>query len=419
MILFLIQPYPSHYYPTFGLAHQLAKDGNTLVYTATEDSKELIEREGFQAVVFNYLGEDLIKNWRVFIGVLLRSLLAPNAYAERQMQFTAAYCETKQVLENYDVSRVYIDQSLAEYYFFTKPYLEDIVILHTKLYSGRVPGIPPFNSTQIPTGSKWSDFRAFWSWRGELFKLRWRELLKRLAFLGKDEIFLWKKHCVDVDLVWKDHIDLQHALNRGIKGVRQYILATSELEFDLFRLPGNVSFFESIPTKNEEHYFSKRYLNLLSTLRKEQSYRLIYMSFGSFVGHGNQKVTAFYSAIINLVSSIPDTILCVSTGHSVLQLKPNHNTYIFSYVPQQHLLGFTDLFITHGGLGSVKEGLYHKVPMLVVPLNKYIDQPGNAARIKAKGFGDFLNIDRYTEKEIRQKLLALLPEGISAQPLAS
>ena len=43
------------------------------------------------------------------------------------------------------------------------------------------------------------------------------------------------------------------------------------------------------------------------------------------------------------------------------------------------------LFITHGGLLSTEEGLYHKVPMLVMP--GFGDQFSNAARAERMGYG--------------------------------
>ncbi|MDG0791547.1 hypothetical protein OMP38_12195 [Cohnella ginsengisoli] len=55
------------------------------------------------------------------------------------------------------------------------------------------------------------------------------------------------------------------------------------------------------------------------------------------------------------------------------------------YVPQLEMLRRADVFITHAGMNSVHEGLWHGVPLLMVSMGP--DQPAVAARIKALGAG--------------------------------
>jgi zeaxanthin glucosyltransferase len=49
------------------------------------------------------------------------------------------------------------------------------------------------------------------------------------------------------------------------------------------------------------------------------------------------------------------------------------------WIPQHEFLQRASIFITHGGLSSVRESIEHEVPMLVIPFDA--DQPGNAARV--------------------------------------
>jgi len=53
--------------------------------------------------------------------------------------------------------------------------------------------------------------------------------------------------------------------------------------------------------------------------------------------------------------------------------------------PQQALLRRASVFVTHAGLGSVKEAIMAGVPMIAFPM--LADQPGNAARIVRHGLG--------------------------------
>ena len=61
------------------------------------------------------------------------------------------------------------------------------------------------------------------------------------------------------------------------------------------------------------------------------------------------------------------------------------NFIIRSYVPQTEILKRTDLFITHGGVNSVHQGLYYGVPLLLVP--QQLEQALVAARIAELGAG--------------------------------
>lgn len=49
------------------------------------------------------------------------------------------------------------------------------------------------------------------------------------------------------------------------------------------------------------------------------------------------------------------------------------------------------LFISHGGLLSIIESVYHGVPIIGVPI--FGDQPGNVAFAVSRGFGLQLNKD--------------------------
>ena len=55
------------------------------------------------------------------------------------------------------------------------------------------------------------------------------------------------------------------------------------------------------------------------------------------------------------------------------------NFIVKNYVPQTELLTYTKLFITHGGMNSVHEGLYNGIPLVVIP------QSASASNRKASG----------------------------------
>ncbi|XP_030048896.1 UDP-glucuronosyltransferase 3A2 [Microcaecilia unicolor] len=69
------------------------------------------------------------------------------------------------------------------------------------------------------------------------------------------------------------------------------------------------------------------------------------------------------------------------------ELKLAPNVKIVEWLPQNDLLGHPKarLLVTHGGLNSLMEAIYHGVPVLGIPL--FADQSDNMIRIEAKQIG--------------------------------
>lgn len=82
------------------------------------------------------------------------------------------------------------------------------------------------------------------------------------------------------------------------------------------------------------------------------------------------------------------------------------NFIVRNYVPQLDLLQRVDLFITHGGMNSVHEGLYYGVPEIVVP--HQFEQLLNGKRVAQTGagilLGDTRPYGRVNASELREAL---------------
>nr|QIK00374.1 UDP-glycosyltransferase [Xylotrechus quadripes] len=87
--------------------------------------------------------------------------------------------------------------------------------------------------------------------------------------------------------------------------------------------------------------------------------------------------------------------------------KPD-NVKLSKWFPQQDILAHpnTKLFITHGGLLSTTETVYHGVPVLALPI--FGDQKINAARAQMNGFGISLSFSQITEEKLSDALYKLL-----------
>ncbi|XP_022098652.1 UDP-glucuronosyltransferase 2C1-like isoform X1 [Acanthaster planci] len=77
-----------------------------------------------------------------------------------------------------------------------------------------------------------------------------------------------------------------------------------------------------------------------------------------------------------------------------------NNTKVVKWLPQNDLLGHpkTRAFISHGGLNSIHQCIYHAVPMVGIPV--FGDQKDNFIRLGAKGMSVLLDIHQLTERSI-------------------
>lgn len=135
---------------------------------------------------------------------------------------------------------------------------------------------------------------------------------------------------------------------------------------------------------------------------KDNGRPLIYISFGTLY-HLNQ---AFYRVIFDTFATHEAQFILSAgsmTDLAALGRIPD-NFIVRNTVPQLALLQQVDLFITHGGMNSINEGLYYGVPLLVIP--QQMEQLLNARQVAAQGAGVVLGerppYGRTTSDELRQ-----------------
>ena len=125
-------------------------------------------------------------------------------------------------------------------------------------------------------------------------------------------------------------------------------------------------------------------------------------------GKGNR--TSFLKRLI-AVANIENYLLLISLQaqpEDIDKLQASENVYIFNSVPQLDVLSQTDIFITHGGINSIKESIYAEVPMLMYPIHSDYDPKGNAVRVAYHGLGLRGDITSDSEKEIQAYIKELL-----------
>jgi MGT family glycosyltransferase len=135
--------------------------------------------------------------------------------------------------------------------------------------------------------------------------------------------------------------------------------------------------------------------------RLDPGKKLLYASLGSqsFLA-GRDTALGFLRAVAEGAARRPDWQLVLGTGGLVepADLPLPADAVALSWIPQIPILERSALMVTHGGLGTIKECIFHDVPMVVFPITR--DQPDNAKRIVHHGLG------------LAGELAGATPEGI-------
>ncbi|MGG4220199.1 macrolide family glycosyltransferase [Paenibacillus jamilae] len=124
----------------------------------------------------------------------------------------------------------------------------------------------------------------------------------------------------------------------------------------------------------------------------------IYISLGTVF---NQAID-FYKLCFEAFGNTEHTIvMSIGKRTPISDLgKVPENFIVKNDVPQTDILQYTKLFITHGGMNSVHEGLYYGVPLIVIPQSA--DQPIIAGRVANMGAGIKLQMESLTANQLRE-----------------
>jgi MGT family glycosyltransferase len=124
---------------------------------------------------------------------------------------------------------------------------------------------------------------------------------------------------------------------------------------------------------------------------------LVYISLGTTFNNAPE----FYRACFEAFAGAPWQVV-LSTGKDSFQdlPRPPENFVVREFVPQLKVLERASLFLTHGGMNSANEGLYHGVPLLVTPQRG--DQYLVGARVAELGAGLCLPPQNVTPRRLRE-----------------
>ena len=160
----------------------------------------------------------------------------------------------------------------------------------------------------------------------------------------------------------------------------------------------------------EEAY--KNFTTRILPAKREKNFKLIYCSFGTVPPKQSDATTSFIEKLASVADEEGFVFVISGKVDEKTTAKARTNFYSFNNVPQLDILRNTDVFITHGGLNSIKEAIHAEVPMLVYPVHLEYDPVGNAARVFYHRLGLRGDIASDSIDELKDKISELLSNKI-------
>ena len=412
-VVFLFYHGLSHVIAILNIARILERNGYEVYFAGAEFFRQYVLSQGFKfkglkSVPFGLGFEKwvrTIEKEKYIYWSALHDRISDRIYIEREV-------ELYWVLEEVRPSFVFIDSRQATDFIILYRHLKDmkikIALIHAMLPATVGQGRPPLNSDVFPNDED-AVKKAIQRMKWTQFKTRCQ---KKIIHWGFDDQFLINRR-LKKNTIPQYYIDESPGLlNFSLKNMDEFIIAPREFDFPnpIASRQHYVGFMtnEAFNDKPETDYANA--LPIISDLKQNKNRRLILCSFGTIEPNDSRVIFSFIRKLIQ-VSLRKNYILVIALNakqKDIMKLAVKGDVYIFNFVPQLQVLKDADLFITHGGLNSIREAINAEVPMLLYPVHPEFDPIGNAARIEYHRLGLRGNAATDSDDEIDAKINELL-----------
>lgn len=413
-IIFLLYHGTGHFNGCFKLARTL-RETHRVIFAGVEFFRNHVVTQGFEyyplkTVPFGIGLEQWMntqeKKKHVYIETV-RDRFNSRLYKIREQ-------ELKNLVSGFNPDHILLDAQQSTDFIVLYPLIRDtpiqLSLIHTMLPSTLHDGIAPLNSTALP-GDTAAIREAHRKVKYNAWKRKW---IQGLKFTGMNDHMIIrrmiKKNNIPADLISQR----QSLFPFNLKGIREFILAPKEFDLPGIDYGENQHFIGSQVDRNrfemiDPDYFSQSAM-IYERVRSE-NHRLIYCSLGTIAPENRSVALSLFKKIIEAIKN-KKYFLLLSFQLSEEELSQltdsSENIKCFKNVPQLEVLSKADLFITHGGLNSIKESIDAGVPMLVYPINSNYDMNGNSSRVVYHKLGLRGDVDNETIDEISDKISKLL-----------
>ncbi|MEJ7646587.1 MAG: glycosyltransferase [Chryseolinea sp.] len=413
-IVFLHYHGIGHLNPFFPLARILLDNEYEVFFAGVEAFRGHVEQAGFEfhplrSVPFGLGFETWLNTIEKKKNIYLASLrdrISDRVYHKREKDLTA-------MLAHLCPDIILIDGAQITDFIVLYPHIKGkdvrVGIFHAMLPTHVLPGRPPANSAAFPEHQA-QVMRA-------TIKMKWlkaiRALKQKLLYAFFDDRYIVdrriKKNKVSKN--YRSRVDSLFYFNA--KNIPELIPVPKEFDFPKFKIPAMHHYLGFTVNKVSNGSINREYHEQRSDilLRKHRDgCALLYCSFGT-TGTGKKAIVLLFLRKLIEVAISRRYLLVISTDHlNDLRLIDSNRVFLFSSVSQVDMLSFSDLFITHGGLSSIKEAIVAEVPMLMYPVHGDYDPIGNSARVAYHELGLRGNIRTDLPTDIGQKVNTLLTD---------
>jgi zeaxanthin glucosyltransferase len=398
-ILFHVLPEPGHLNPTFPLARALANRGHEIIYTSAIDHQAAIESRGFRCVTIH---RDAM--WRGRLAEI------DKMYVE-----TARNAAWSQIRDRIDED--YFSGRIEELVHAIAPAViaADIITLSPMQYvahrlgipclqlstslSQRHDELPPLSSELLPSGRPLELAAAQWAATSIRFVAGDRVQLATIISSQAEQ------YCARFGYPF-DQLSFASSFTNAFTAYPELVLAASAIDFPRTRGPAPIYLASPVELDRKEQVPDA----LAAFVDPTQP--LIYASLGSQSGR--------YPHAMRLFRAFVDALRARPRGHAIVACGNRFfgdpafadlpdNVLVVRGAPQLWVLRRAAAFVTHAGLGSIREAVALAVPMIAVP--QQFDQFGNAARVVHHGLGVRLAGDAVSAAALDAALARVLDDG--------
>lgn len=329
--------------------------------------------------------------------------------------FTDRQVDLYWMLEEIRPNLILLDKMLSTDFIVLYPHLKNrgirIGIVNTMLPTQITRERPPLNSNTLPADPK-ATAKAIQKAHRSNLKKKWKQ---KLMMLGFDDNFIINRRIRKNNIPQRYISAGANLLSFSLEDISEFILAPNEFDFPRTVEQPKEQYVGFLTTDRRAEIADEAYLKSIAEIlaeKKNKNLKLVYCSFGTVAAKKQKYTAAFIQKLVSLAGEGESLIVLSGMPDTDLLNERPANFYAFEKVPQLQILKHSDVFITHGGLNSIKEAVYAEVPMLVYPVHPQYDPVGNAARVFYHRLGLRGNVASESIDALKAKINELLSNKI-------
>ncbi len=247
------------------------------------------------------------------------------------------------------------------------------------------------------------------------FLYNFKKIIKRylnfIKFQGYDNVsILFRTRTALLGAPSRLSISWKNVVGVDIGNYPHIVLIPEEFEFGSYKAIDkdlHLGFLYKIP----QEQLSDKEIEIIqkAKIAKISGDIILSIAFGSLYTRFRKKTDTILEKIAKALSNLSNKVFVVVIGRleKIPSLFDELKYVNIDEIPLKGILEISDLHICHGGINTIKDCLFSHTPMLIFPLNKNWDQPGNAAKVEYHGLGMASSVNVSTET-LRSQLTFLL-----------